>query len=59
MVVLRADREEDWLILHYVTPPTLSCCACAARLEMGKQRLLGKGFVRNETSVRVGEACVR
>ncbi len=42
MVVLRAEREEGWLILGYVTPPTLNCSTHAARLEMGKQSLLGK-----------------
>lgn len=36
MVVLRAEREEGWLILGYVAPPTLNCSAHAARLEMGK-----------------------
>lgn len=42
MVVLRAEREEGWLILGYVTPPTLNCLAHAARLEMGKQSQRGK-----------------
>lgn len=42
MVVLRAEREEGWPILVYVTPPTLNCLAHATRLEMGKQSLLGK-----------------
>lgn len=36
MVVLRAEREEGWLILCYVTPPTLNCWARAAWLEMGQ-----------------------
>lgn len=42
MVVLRAEREEGWLILGYVTPPTLNCLAHAARLEMGKQSQRGE-----------------
>lgn len=31
MLVLRAEREEGWLILGYVTPPTLNSLARAAR----------------------------
>lgn len=42
MVVLRAEREEGWLILGYVTPPSLNCLAHAARLETGKQSQRGK-----------------
>lgn len=57
MVVLRAEREEGWLILGYVTPPTLNCLAHAARLEMGKQSLLGKVCLCGFRCARV--VCVR
>lgn len=57
MVVLRAEREEGWLILGYVTPPTLNCLAHAARLEMSQQSQRGKvcGF----TCVKVLHACLK
>lgn len=45
MVVLRAEREEGWLILGYVAPPTHNCSTHTARLEMGKQSLLGTACI--------------
>lgn len=59
MVVLRAEREEGWLILGYVTPPTLNCLAHAARLEMGKQSQLGKECLCGFRCVRVVCPCLK